>query len=110
MKKFMFLLLSVAMVFTLSSLTLFAQEKNTKIKVAATSNLSTTPADEGVHKIESFVNGDNTYGVNADSPKNERKAAVKMAFELYKSKRISYDQYADLCQSLKLKPKPLSKH
>jgi hypothetical protein len=106
MKKFVFMLLCATMFVLLNSSEVCAQEKNEKIKIAATSNFSDAPANEGIKKALDFLNGNTTYALDANSPKRVRKAAVKMARELYVAEKISYEQYADVCRHLNFKPKP----
>lgn len=109
MKKFMFMLLLATIFVSLNSLTVSAQEKTEKIKIAATSNVSDTPAEEGFQKALDFLNGNTDFALNAKSPKRVRKAAVKMALELYQANKISYEQYVGVCNHLNLKPKTRAK-
>lgn len=109
MKKFMFMLLLATMFVLSNSSTVYAQEKTDELKIAAMSNLSDTPAEEGCQKALDFLNGNTDYALNADSPRHVRKAAVKMALELYRANKISYEQYVSVCEHLNLKPKSQEK-
>ena len=109
MKRFVFILFCSVMLSMLNTFSVCAQKHETVIKIAATSNLSDAPADEALKKMEAFLNGDSLYELNAQSPISERKAAVKMAFELCVKNKISYNQYADICKALNIRPKPISK-
>ncbi|MBQ8869873.1 MAG: hypothetical protein IJ019_00675 [Alphaproteobacteria bacterium] len=109
MKKCVFVLLCAVIYFGASSLTALAQENQTTIRVAATSNLSDAPADEALKKMVDFLNGDSSFELNEHSPREVRKEAVKMAFELCKAKKISYDHYADICRRLHFRAKSRSK-
>ena len=105
----MFLLLSAVFAFSLNSVTVSAQEKKQDIKIMATANLSDTPAQEGVGKILALSQGNSEYELTPDSPRSQRVAAKKLAGELYKANKISYEQYAEVCKSLNLKPKAKDK-
>ncbi len=99
------MLLCATMVFLLDCITVSAQEKNDEVKIMATSNLSETPAEDGFNKIKEFIGGDCAYELTSNSSRAEKKAAVKMSFELYKAGRIRYDEYVHICNKLGLKPK-----
>ena len=109
MKKFMFMLLSATLILLFNSSTAYAQKQDDEIRVAATSNFSDAPAEEGFQKAIDFLNGNTTYALNANSQKRVRKAAVKMARELYLANKIDYEQYCKICKNLNLKPKSRAK-
>ena len=109
MKKFVFILFCSVMFFSLNIFDVKAQKHETVIKIAATSNLSDAPAEEALKKMEAFFFGETAFALNRNSPRSERKAAVKMALELCVNDRISYNQYAEICNFLNMKPKSVSK-
>jgi len=111
MKKFLLLLLSAVFMLGMAQAQDQPQktQKQSQIRVGATTNVSDKPGLEGALKAAAFRDGDELYAIDADAPLSLRRHAAKMVAEQCKKGLVSYEEYAAYCMELGVKVKPLKK-
>ncbi len=75
------------------------------IKAGAATVVSDTPGIDGAKNLIAFQFGDVSLVLTKDSPKSQRRQAVKMCYELYKLGKVDYTEYVEFAKMLDIKPK-----
>ena len=102
MKRFVFAALCMLLAIGVSAAN---QNDGKKVRAAAATCQGENPGLEGAEILKRFQDGDTTWDLNRESPRQMRKSAVKMAYELYKAEKLSYGEYAQVAADLGFRPK-----